>query len=80
MVLNVFVDTVLGMIPIAGDMFDVAFRANQRNLELLERHSHGGKPRARDYLVVGLAALAVMIIAALPILIVAALVRYLATG
>lgn len=37
MVGNVVVDTVIGSIPLLGDLFDVAFRANSRNVALLER-------------------------------------------
>ncbi len=35
---NTLVDTVIGAVPIAGDVFDVAFRANMKNLRLLQRH------------------------------------------
>ncbi len=34
---NVAVDGVVGMVPVAGDAFDVLFRANMRNLRLLQR-------------------------------------------
>jgi hypothetical protein len=37
MVLNVGIDMVVGAVPLAGDLFDVAWRANERNLALLER-------------------------------------------
>jgi len=37
MLLNVVLDAVVGAVPIAGDLFDVAWRANRRNLNLLER-------------------------------------------
>ncbi len=36
---NVTVDTVLGTIPLIGDMFDVAWKSNLRNAELLERYA-----------------------------------------
>ena len=32
---NVAVEGVVGMIPFAGDVFDAAWKANQRNLRLL---------------------------------------------
>jgi len=32
---NVVVDTALGSVPVAGDIFDVYFKANQRNVQLL---------------------------------------------
>ena len=38
MLLNVLVDTVVGAVPVLGDLFDVAYKANVRNVELLERH------------------------------------------
>jgi len=34
---NVAVDTVVGMVPLAGDAFDVMFRANMRNVRILRR-------------------------------------------
>lgn len=43
MIGNSAVDTIVGMIPFAGDAFDVAFRANMKNLALLKAHieKHG---------------------------------------
>ena len=35
---NTLIDTVFGAVPIAGDVFDVAFRANMKNLRLLQKH------------------------------------------
>ena len=69
MLLNVAIDTLLGMIPVAGDLFDIAFQANRRNLELLERHAREGKPRPIDYVVIGFAALLVVALAALPVVV-----------
>jgi hypothetical protein len=37
MVGNTALDTVLGAVPLLGDLFDMRFRANRRNLELLRR-------------------------------------------
>lgn len=37
MVGNVLIDTVVGAVPLLGDLFDVAFKANRRNLTLLKR-------------------------------------------
>lgn len=34
---NVGVDALVGAVPLAGDVFDVAFKANRRNLELFRR-------------------------------------------
>ena len=38
MVANALIDTTLGSIPVLGDIFDVAFRANMKNMALLRRH------------------------------------------
>lgn len=38
MVLNVAIDTVFGSIPLLGSVFDFAFKANNRNVALLQRH------------------------------------------
>ena len=35
---NLVVDVVVGAVPILGDLFDAGFKANLRNLALLERH------------------------------------------
>jgi hypothetical protein len=38
MVGNVLLEGTVGAVPIAGDAFDVLFRANRRNVALLRRH------------------------------------------
>lgn len=38
MAANTTIDTVVGVIPILGDLFDVAYKANRKNVELLRRH------------------------------------------
>ena len=38
MVANVAVDMAVGAVPLAGDAFDFAFKANRKNLKLIERH------------------------------------------
>jgi hypothetical protein len=38
MLANVAVDGVFGAVPLVGDAFDVAFRANRRNVALLREH------------------------------------------
>src|SRR5271170_7270497 len=38
MVVNVGVDVLVGAIPIAGDAFDIAWKANRRNYALMTRH------------------------------------------
>ena len=53
MVLNAAFDMLLGLVPILGDLADIGWKANLRNLALLERHARPGVPPSRgDYLFV----------------------------
>lgn len=36
--LNALIDFVIGVVPVVGDLFDVGFRANRRNVALLRAH------------------------------------------
>lgn len=45
MALNVLIDSLVGAIPLLGDIFDVAFRANERNVRLLQQHFGEGRHR-----------------------------------
>ena len=49
---NVAVDTALGAVPLAGDVFDFLFRSNSRNLRIVKRHldRHHPAPRVIDVL------------------------------
>jgi hypothetical protein len=38
MVFNVAVEGIVGIVPFLGDVFDAAWKANQRNFALLEQH------------------------------------------
>ena len=38
MLANIGIDAVIGAVPVAGDLFDVAWKSNLRNVALIERH------------------------------------------
>lgn len=38
MLANILIDAVVGSIPVLGDIFDVAWKANIKNLALIEAH------------------------------------------
>ena len=42
MVVNLALDTAVGSVPIAGDLFDMAWKANRRNVNLLLGHVRRG--------------------------------------
>ena len=62
MVLNILLDTVVGAIPLIGNVFDFAYKSNERNVALLRRHyaegRHGGSGK-------GLVALVLVVVLAL---------------
>lgn len=64
MLLNLGFDAAIGLIPFAGDVADVALKANKKNLALLEDRSVTRKATWKDWAaVVGAAVLCIGIIA-----------------
>ena len=71
MVLNAAFDMLVGLVPIAGDLVDVGFKANLRNLALLERHARPGvPPRRSDYVVVLMFIIVLAFVAIVPVMLV----------
>jgi hypothetical protein len=78
MLVNVGVDAIIGSIPLLGDLFDAAYRSNEKNLALLERHADPGrKPTVSDYAVVGFVIVALLGLVLLPLVVVVLLARWL---
>ena len=44
---NVGIDSLIGAVPLAGDLFDFAFRSNTRNLRIIRRHLDKHHPQTR---------------------------------
>jgi hypothetical protein len=44
MVLNVALDTIVGAVPVLGDVFDILFKENVDNVELILRHRDPTRP------------------------------------
>ncbi|MBV8756459.1 MAG: DUF4112 domain-containing protein [Deltaproteobacteria bacterium] len=76
MILNLGLDAVLGIIPLVGDAFDIGFKANLKNVDLLTQR-RTGRATARDWLVVAGAAAAYLAVMALVVWGVVALFRAL---
>ena len=69
MIINVAIDTLVGMVPLAGDLFNFAWQANNMNLALLERHAYEEqRASAGDWLFVVAMVVIVIVIAAVPFL------------
>ena len=50
MLVNLGVDALVGAVPIAGDLFDVAWKANRRNVRLLRERHEARQDTAGDWL------------------------------
>jgi hypothetical protein len=72
MLINVAIDAFVGAVPLAGDLFDFVWKANVKNLALLERHTEQEhRATAGDWLFVAVLTLLVVALAAIPFVIVA---------
>lgn len=75
MILNVVLDGVVGTIPLVGTVFDVAYKANNRNLRLLERHvTDPGSTTEASRRALVLTAVAVSVVLLVAVALVAALI------
>jgi Domain of unknown function (DUF4112) len=55
MVMNLVIDTVVGSVPVLGDIFDVFSKANLRNMQIVESHAKTPLVRTKpDRLFIGL--------------------------
>ena len=69
MIFNVAIDTLVGLVPVIGDLFDVAWKANDMNLALLEKHAYEEhRPSTGDWLFVSGMIATLLAIAAAPLL------------
>jgi hypothetical protein len=69
MIFNVAIDALVGLFPVVGDLFDFAWKANDRNIVLLERYAYEyRRPSPGDWLFVSAMILLLVVIAAIPFL------------
>ena len=67
MVVNVAIDALLGAVPVVGDLFDFAWKANDMNMALLERHALSSRRASLgDWLFVAGIIVVLLLIAAAP--------------
>ena len=71
MILNVAIDLCIGIVPFVGDLADVFWKSNKKNLALIERHAApDAKPTPGDWIFVTSAVSAILLIAAAPLIMV----------
>ena len=68
MLINVAIDAVAGAVPVLGDLFDFAWKSNDKNLALLELYAREERRGSRgDWAFVTLMITLVVVLAAIPI-------------
>ncbi|MEO8349593.1 MAG: DUF4112 domain-containing protein [Acidobacteriota bacterium] len=68
MVANVGIEAVVGIVPFLGDLFDMAFKANTKNVVIYREALRGGRDRKKDSLFVVGVVLALAAIIAIPVI------------
>lgn len=72
MLINAAIDLLIGLVPVVGDLFDFGWKANVRNLALLERHAHPGlRPTTGDWIFVLLIVGVLIALAVIPVMLTA---------
>jgi len=78
MIFNVAIDALVGVVPLVGDLFDFAWKANDMNMAMLERHAREEHPAAPGDWVFVVAMIAILVVlAALPFVIAGYLIALL---
>src|SRR5262249_6909488 len=75
---NIGIDVLFGSVPIIGDVFDIAWKANRRNYELMQRHL--GQPRRhtwKDWVFLAALASALAVVFAIPVVVLIWLMAWL---
>ena len=65
MAFNILIDTVVGAIPVLGNVFDFAYKSNERNVALLRRHYADGRHNGSGKGLVALLLLGFLVVAGL---------------
>jgi len=81
MLANLAADSVLGAVPLLGDLFDAGYKSNVRNVALLERHlEHPARARRGGRIFVAAVALAVAAVLVGAVALAIVLARWLASA
>ena len=68
MLANVGIDALVGSIPLIGDLFDFAYKANVRNLEIYRQSIRGERSRAADWAFLVVVLIVLLFILAIPVI------------
>jgi hypothetical protein len=68
MLLNLGIDTAVGSVPVVGDVFDFAYKANQKNIRIYRESLGSDRKPLRDWAFIALVIVALIALIVLPIL------------
>jgi hypothetical protein len=78
MLVNVAIEALAGVVPVIGDLFDIVFKANLRNYQLLRKHLvQPERQRADDWIFLAITVIVVIVSIALPVYGLVLIVRHL---
>jgi Domain of unknown function (DUF4112) len=77
MVANVAIEAAVGVVPFLGDLFDMAWKANTKNVEIFRRALKGERSRTRDSMFVVGILVAILAIVAIPVIAIVLLINQL---
>ena len=68
MLVNLGIDTAVGAIPIVGDFFDFAYKANVKNMQIYRESMSGTRAPLMDWAFIALVSVILLLIVLLPLL------------
>ena len=68
MIANLGLDALVGIVPVVGDFFDMAFKANTRNIKIYREAMSGARAPLKDWGFVAVVAVILLLLFMLPIL------------
>jgi hypothetical protein len=77
MVANVAIEAAVGVVPFLGDLFDMAWKANTKNVEIFRQALKGERSRTRDSMFVVGIVVAILAIVAIPVIAIVLLINQL---
>ena len=75
MMSNIAIDTMLGAVPFLGDLFDFVWKANTKNVRLLDEWAAGRHRTEHDWLYVITAIVSVIAAVAIPVVVLIVIIR-----
>ena len=67
MLLNLGIDTAVGSVPVIGDLFDFAYKANMKNMQIYRESMSGTRAPLKDWAFIALVSVILLLMVLLPL-------------